>query len=86
MVQYHFGWPACLDLLSDDVQTFKARITIYKVLQEDHPNVRPRSKVNPCPPLFIFLKYRPLRKLMDRRDDSRLLVSFLATASEDRDL
>ncbi len=27
-------------ILSDEVQTFKALITVHKVLQEGHPNVR----------------------------------------------
>ena len=30
-------------ILSDEVQTFKALITVHKVLQEGHPNVRIRT-------------------------------------------
>ena len=53
-------------ILSDEVQTFKALITVHKVLQEGHPTIRDLT----CHLeiiISLIRSYRPLKKLMARQ-------------------
>lgn len=70
-------------ILSDEIQTFKALITVHKVLQEGHPNVRDDLTYTDVHRCSFTKKYRLSRRHMDRRDGLRLaLVPLLQMASE----
>lgn len=59
-------------ILSDEVQTFKALITVHKVLQEGHPVVRCFAYDLACSWSDYGLHSR-LKKLMDKRDGLKLV-------------
>lgn len=68
-------------ILSDEVQTFKALITVHKVLQEGHPNVRARVLLRARDATDIC--HRHLRRLTARPDGSRRARVRLAMKQED---
>jgi hypothetical protein len=70
-------------ILSDEVQTFKALITVHKVLQEGHPNVRVQPQLHRSSSQLVPSSYRPSKRLMVRLDGLRpALEPLLPTANE----
>lgn len=62
-------------ILSDEVQTFKALITVHKVLQEGHPVVRYRIAFSLVDLMNIdAMGCRQLKKLMDRLHGWKLVL------------
>lgn len=61
-----------LPVMSDEVQTFKALITVHKIMQEGHPMVRPSQDGLQTPYTHTAAANRPSKRLRGRPRGSRL--------------